>query len=108
MKPPAGQTPPSVPAPAFSAAKATAAKGAFTVRMTLSQAASVRITVTRKGAKKALGTVTFKAKKGDFRRTITAVGGKRLRPGTYNVVIKVGATTKALVVRVLPGSGPSS
>jgi hypothetical protein len=107
-KPPAGRTPSSPTAPAFSAAKASAAKGAFTVRMTLSQAATVRITVTRKGAKKALGTLTYKAKKGNFQRTITKVGGKRLRPGTYNVVIKIGATTKALVVRVLAGSGPSS
>ena len=74
--------------------------------MTLSRAATVRITVTRKGAKKPLGTLTYKAKKGDFRRTITTVGGKRLRPGTYKVVIKVGATTKALVVRVLPEKWP--
>ena len=102
VKSPSGHTPTGSSAPAFSAAKATAAKGAFTVRMTLAQAASVHITVTRKGAKKALGTLTYKAKKGNFQRSITKVGGKRLGPGTYKVVIKVGSTTKTLSARVLP------
>lgn len=86
--------------PAFSAAKVVPGKGAFTVQAKLSQAATVQITVTRKGARKPLGTVTFKAKKGNFSRSVTAVGGHRLQPGRYLVAIKVGATKKTLTVRV--------
>jgi hypothetical protein len=63
----------------------------------------VQITVTRKGAKKPLGTVTFKAKKGNFSRTVATVGWQRLRPGRYVVAIKVGATKKTLTVRVSGG-----
>jgi len=88
------------PAPAFSGAKVIAAKRGFKVQLQLPQAATVRITVTRKGAKKALGTLTYKAKKGSFKRTVTKVGGKRLRPGPYKVAIKVGSTTKTLPVQV--------
>jgi hypothetical protein len=100
-KPGGGGTKPS--APAFSAAKVVSGKRAFTVQAQLSQAATVRITVTRKGAKKPLGTVTYKAKKGNFSRTVTTVGGQRLRPGRYAVAIKVGATQKTLTVRVSGG-----
>jgi len=63
----------------------------------------VQITVTRKGAKKPLGSVSFKAKKGNFSRTVTTVGGQRLRPGRYAVAIKVGATMKTFTVRVSGG-----
>jgi hypothetical protein len=87
-------------APTFSAAKAIAGKGAFTVQLKLGQATTVRLTVTRKGAKKPLGTVTYKAKAGNFSRTVTKVGGKRLQPGRYAVAIKAGATTKTLSVQV--------
>jgi hypothetical protein len=87
-------------APTFSAAKAIAGKRAFTVQLKLRQAATVRITVTPKGAKKPLGSVTYKAKAGNFSRTVKAIGGKRLRPGRYLVGIKAGATTKTLTVRV--------
>ncbi len=90
-------------APAFSAAKVVPGKRAFTVQAKLSQAVTVRITVTRKGAKKPLGTLTYKAKKGNFSRTVTTVGGQRLRPGRYAVAIKVGATKKTLTVRVSGG-----
>jgi len=86
--------------PAFSGATVTAAKHAFTLRLKLPRAATVRVTVTRKGAKKALGTLAYKAKKGTFKHTIAKVGGQRLRPGTYKVLIKVGSTTKSLTVRV--------
>jgi hypothetical protein len=104
--PPAATTKPSTggkgksTAPTFSAAKAIAGKGAFTVQLKLRQAATVRITVTPKGAKKPLGTVTYKAKAGNFSRTVKAIRGKPLRPGRYAVAIKVGATTKTLTVRV--------
>lgn len=87
-------------APAFSAAKLIPGKRAFTVQAKLPEPATVRITVTRKGAKKPLGTVTFKAKKGTFSRTITTVGGGRLRPGRYVVAIAAGATKKTLTVQV--------
>jgi hypothetical protein len=109
--PPAAATtvkkaPPASPAPAkaaaFSAAKVTTAKGALIVRLQLAQAATVHITVTRKGAKKPLGTLAYKAKKGAFKHKITRLGGKRLRPGMYKVAISVGATTRTLTVRV-PG-----
>lgn len=90
-------------APAFSAAKVVPGKRAFTVQAKLSQAGTVQITVTRKGAKKPLGAVTYKAKKGNFSRTVTTVGGQRLRPGRYVVAIKVGTTKKTLTVRVSGG-----
>jgi hypothetical protein len=67
----------------------------------LRQAATVRVTVTRKGAKKPLGKLTYKAKKGNSQHKVAAVGGKRLTPGTYKVAVTVGPTTKKLTVRVL-------
>ena len=85
---------------ALETAKAIPGKGSFTVQVGLRQAATVRVTVTRKGAKKALGTLTYKAKAGTFKRKITTVGGKRLSPGTYTVVIAVGSTTKKLTVTI--------
>lgn len=88
------------PVPAFTAAKATAAKRAFTLRLTLGKAATVRVTITRRGAKKALGTLTYKAKKGAFSRRIATVRGKRLKAGTYKILIQAGTTKKTLSVRV--------
>ncbi len=71
---------PAKPAAAFSAARAAAARRAFTLRLTLRKAATVRVVVTRKGSRKALGTLTFKARrKGAFARRIAVVGGRRLR-----------------------------
>jgi hypothetical protein len=87
------------PAP-FTGAKATAGKRRFTLRMTLRKAATVSVKVTRRGAKKALGTVRYKAKAGRFTRTITKVRGKRLRRGTYKLVVTVAGTSKALTVKV--------
>ncbi|OJU81153.1 MAG: hypothetical protein BGO11_16090 [Solirubrobacterales bacterium 70-9] len=87
-------------APTFSGAKVVAAQGALTVQLKLQQAATVRIAISRQGAKKPLGTLTYKAKQGPFVRKIVKVGGKRLQPGPYRVAIKVGATTKALSVRL--------
>ncbi|MBS1893495.1 MAG: hypothetical protein JST59_19515 [Actinobacteria bacterium] len=55
---PTGGTSKKPSAPTLSAAKATAEKGAFTLEVTLGQASTVRVTVTRKGAKKALGSVS--------------------------------------------------
>ena len=96
---------------ALETAKAIPGKGSFTVQVGLRQAATVRVTVTRKGAKKALGTLTYKAKAGTFKRKITTVGGKRLSPGTYTVVVAVGSTTKKLTVTIAraspaPGGSP--
>jgi hypothetical protein len=100
-KPPSGRTPAKPSPPTFSAAKATAEKRAFTIEVTLRQGSTVRVTVTRKGAKKALGKVTYTAKAGKSKRKIAVVGGKRLAPGTYKIALKVGSTTKTLTVRVL-------
>lgn len=99
---PTGTTPKKPSAPTLSAAKATAEKGAFTLEVTLRQASTVRVTVTRKGAKKALGSVTYKAKAGKSKRKIVSVGGKKLTPGSYKLAIKVGSTTKGLAVQVRP------
>jgi hypothetical protein len=85
----------------LTAATAVPGKRSFTVQVGLRQAATVRVTVTRKGSKKALGTLTYKAKKGNSQHKITSVRGKRLSPGTYKVAITVGSTTKKLTVRVL-------
>jgi hypothetical protein len=99
--PSSGKAPTKQPAAALVAAKASAERSAFTLEVTLREPAAVRVTVTRKGAKKALGTLTFKAKAGKFKRRIAKVGGKRLAPGPYAVAVKVGPTTKTLSVRVL-------
>ncbi|MEV4418757.1 hypothetical protein AB0L40_02135 [Patulibacter sp. NPDC049589] len=88
------------PALAFRAAKAVAATRGFRLQLTLAKAATVSVTVTRRGAKKALGILRYKAKKGPFRRTITKVHGKRLKRGTYKVVVTSGKTKKTLTVRV--------
>jgi len=99
-----GGNPPSSPAvkapAAFTKARATAGRRRFTLSLTLRKAGKVTVTVTRKGARKALGKVTFKAKKGKVRRTIRKVGRRRLSRGTYRLVVKVGATSKKLTVKV--------
>lgn len=99
---PSGGTQKKPSAPTLSAAKATAEKGAFTLEVTLRQASTVRVSVTRKGAKKPLGSVTYKAKAGKSKRKIASVGGKKLAPGSYKLGVKVGSTTKALTVQVRP------
>lgn len=99
--PPAQGGRPGGSKPPFSAAKASGEKRAFTIQATLSKAATVHLTVTRKGAKKALGTLTYKAKQGKFKRRVTKVAGKPLRPGKYKLVLKVGKASKQLSVRVL-------
>lgn len=90
---------PATPA-AFTKARLTAGKRRFTISLTLRSAMKVTITVTRKGARRALGKVTYTGRKGTFRRTVTKVGNKRLRRGTYRVVIKAGSTSKTLSVKV--------
>jgi len=100
-KRPAGNPPSKSSATALTAAKAIPGKRSFTVQVGLRQAATVRVTVTRKGTKKPLGTFTYKAKKGTSQHKITTVRGKRLSPGAYKVAITVGSTTKKLTVRVL-------
>jgi hypothetical protein len=97
---PSGGGPSPTAKPAFTAAKVVGGKRALTVRLTLRKAATVTITVTRRGARKALGSLRYKAKKGTFRHTVTKVRGKRLKRGTYKVAIKAGATAKTLTARV--------
>lgn len=96
---PPGKSTPTVPAP-FTAAKATAGKRRFTLKLTLRKAATVSVKVTKRGAKKALGTVKYKAKAGKFSRTIRKVRGRTLRRGTYKVVVTVSGTSKTLTVKV--------
>ncbi|HWK29363.1 MAG TPA: hypothetical protein VNS09_22560 [Solirubrobacter sp.] len=103
--PPGGGAAPPPPKPsagpaAFTSARAAAARRAFTLSLKLPKAAKVTVTVYRKGAKKALGKLTYKAGKGTFKRRITNVGGHRLKQGAYRVVVAVGATTKTLSVSV--------
>ncbi len=85
---------------AFSKAKVTGARRAFTLRLTLRKAATVTVTVTRNGSRKALGAVRYKARKGSFSRTIRKVRGKSLRRGGYRVVVKAGGKTQTLKVTV--------
>jgi Ca2+-binding RTX toxin-like protein len=82
--------------------KATAKGGRrrVTLALTLKTASTVTITVTKVGAKKALGKVTFKAKAGKSTRTLRKVGRKTLKAGRYRIAVKVGKTTKTLTVRV--------
>lgn len=58
------------------------------------------MTVYRKGVRKALGKLTYTAKKGTFKRTIAKVGKHRLKKGAYKVVVTAGTTTKTLRIRV--------
>lgn len=98
--PPALAPKPKTP-PALTLAKALPAKKAFVLRLTFRRPAIVKVTVTRKGAKKPLGTVTYTVKKkGVNNRRVTKIRGKALKPGVYRVVVKVGASTKTLTVRV--------
>lgn len=106
--PPGGGTsPPGTGAPptrittsAFTAARVTGARRSFTLSLTLPKAAKITVTVHRKGVRKALGKLTYKARKGSFKHTIAKVGKHRLKKGTYKVVVTAGTTTKALSVRV--------
>ncbi len=101
-----GATTPTTPAkpktpPALALAKALPAKKAFVLSLTFRRPALVSVTVTRKGAKKPLGTVSYIVKKkGIDNRRITKVRGKALKRGVYRVVVKVGAAKKALMVSV--------
>ncbi|MEV4422729.1 calcium-binding protein [Patulibacter sp. NPDC049589] len=85
---------------AFTGAKAVAGRRRFSLSLTLRAAAKVTVTVTRKGARKALGKVTFKAKKGKVKRGFSKIGRKRLTRGTYRVVVRVGKTSRTLTVKV--------
>lgn len=98
-KAPGTGVPPSTVAP-FSGAKLTGARRQFRLRLTLPRAATVSVTVTRSGARKALGRISYKAKAGRFSRTIRSVRGKRLRRGTYLVVIEVGSRSQKLKVKI--------
>lgn len=85
---------------AFTAARIYRGRRAFTVQLKLTTAQTVTLTVYRGSARKALGRLTYKAKKGIFRHKVTKIGRKRLAPGTYRVVIKAGTTSRTLKVKV--------
>ncbi len=91
---------PASSAPAFRAARAVAARRGFQLRLTFARATTVTVTITRRGARKALGVLRYRARKGTFRRTITKVRGKRLTRGRYRVVVRAGTTSRTLQVRV--------
>ena len=86
--------------PAFTGARARSGRRRFTLVLTLAKPARVVATVSRKGARKPLGRVRFKARTGRVSKTIRKVAGKRLRKGTYKVVVTVGATSRTLTVKV--------
>lgn len=89
------------PASPLRAASARGGARRVTVTVTLTRAATVTITVTKSGARRALGTVSVKVKKaGKLTRTIRRFGRKRLKPGRYEVVVKVGKSAKRFTVKV--------
>jgi Ca2+-binding RTX toxin-like protein len=81
-------------------ASATGGRKRMTLALTLRRAGTVTVTITKVGAKKALGKITIKAKAGRTTRTIRKVGRKTLKAGRYKVTVKVGTTTKVFTVRV--------
>jgi hypothetical protein len=101
-KPTPGTTTPAKRAAVFSSARVASGRRAFTVQLRLARAATVTITVYRVGTKRALGKLSYKAKKGTFKRKVTKVGRTRLARGTYRVVIRAQTTTKTLTVKVRP------
>lgn len=98
---PAPAIPPKAATPAtLQKASATGGRKRLTVALTLRRAATVTVTVTRVGARKALGKVTIKAKAGKTTRVLRKVGKSTLRPGRYRVVVRVGTTTRTFTIRV--------
>jgi Ca2+-binding RTX toxin-like protein len=97
---PGGGTAPRVAAVKLSLAKVTAGKRRFTVAFTLNRAATVTVTVTRKGARRALGSVSFRGRAGRNTRIVKKVRGRALARGTYKLSLKVGRTARTLTVRV--------
>jgi Ca2+-binding RTX toxin-like protein len=95
-----GAAAPRVAAVKLSLAKATAGRRRFTVAFTLDRAATVTVTVTRKGARKALGSVSFRGRAGRNTRIVKKVRGRALARGTYKLSVKVGRTARTLTVRV--------
>lgn len=95
-------TPSPVPpgGPTLQKATTTGGKKRLTVAFTLNQAATITVTVTRVGTKKALGTVTIKAKAGKTTRVVRKVGRKTLKAGRYRVSLRVGTSTKSFTVKV--------
>lgn len=95
-----GPAPVVTPAPALQGASATGGKKRLSVVLTLRRASTVTVTVTRVGARKALGRVTIKAKAGKTTRVLRKVGKKALKAGRYRVTVKVGTTSRTFTVRV--------
>jgi Ca2+-binding RTX toxin-like protein len=99
-----GPTPTPGPAalagPTLQKATTTGGKKRLTVAFTLSQAATITVTVTRVGAKKALGKVMIKAKAGRTTRVVRKVGKKTLKAGRYRVKVSAGTSTKSFTVKV--------
>lgn len=110
VPPPVGPQQPVGPAPrrakdptppaTLRSASARGGTRRFTLTLALRRASTVTITVTRRGARRALGKVTVRARRGTTTRTIRALGRRALRAGSYRVVIRVGATSQTLTVRV--------
>ncbi len=87
-------------------AKALSAKTKATLSFTLSKAASVKLTVEQRNAKKKYvavkGSKTIKGKSGSNRLTFTRKFGSRtLKKGSYRIVLKVtGGATSTLTFTV--------
>ncbi|HST40658.1 MAG TPA: calcium-binding protein [Conexibacter sp.] len=86
--------------PALRNATARGGTRRFTLTLALRRASTVTITVTRRGARRALGKVTLRARRGTTSHTIRALGRRALRAGSYRVVIRAGAKSQTLTVRV--------
>ncbi|HEX6020796.1 MAG TPA: S8 family serine peptidase [Solirubrobacter sp.] len=109
--PPAPQAPPvATPVPAATTlsrvsvrGKLTTKRGKLKVRFSLSRAATVRFTITKRGNKRPLSTWTKKARPGANSVTIAhrLPTGKRLKRGSYTLSVGLGAkASSARTIRV--------
>lgn len=107
--PPVGPQPPVGPAqrrtavatpPVLRSARARSGTRRFTLTLALRRATTVTITVTRRGARRPLGTITLRGRRGTSSHTIRRLGRRALSAGRYRVVIRAGGKSQTLDVRV--------
>ncbi|MDO8210557.1 calcium-binding protein [Conexibacter sp. CPCC 206217] len=88
------------PPPALSSASVRAGRRRFTLTFALRRATTITITVTRRGARRPLGKVTLRGRRGRSTRTIARLGRRTLSPGRYRVVVRAGAKSQTFAVQV--------
>jgi Ca2+-binding RTX toxin-like protein len=86
--------------PALRSASARGGTRRFTLTLALRRATTVTITITRRGARRPLGKLTLRARKGTTSHTIRSLGRRTLRAGRYRIVIRAGAKSQTITVRV--------